>query len=89
MAGVDRRKAAQDLVNAWARTDQSIVKVYAFHLRDVPDNQPSGFLILSGSSPPVERIEPFGFRATLEVPFPTRIAEAPSEGFEARKAESL
>ena len=84
---VDRRKTAQKLVNAWARSDRSIVRVLAFHLLAQEQDQPAEFLILSGSSPHTDRVEPFGFRATLDVPFPTRIAEVAADEFEQRKAE--
>lgn len=84
---MDRSEAAKKLVEAWAASDASITKVYALHLTTDDDDEPAGLLIVSGTSPPADRAHPFGFRATKDVPFPTRIAEVPDDHFGARAAE--
>jgi len=81
----DRRRQAQMLVDAWLRDDDTLVRVYAFHLLVDRDDAPAEFLIVSGSALPTGRVEPFGFGPSSVVPFPTRIAEVPSDEFEERK----
>lgn len=83
----DRRPAAKTLVNNWARDDSDLVKVYAFHLTDVGDAQPSEFLIVSGSSTSVDRVFAFGFGPTADVPFPMQIAEVSPEDLAEKQAE--
>ncbi len=84
---MDRSEAARKLVEAWAASDNSITSVYVFHLAAASDDEPTGFLIVSGTSPPADRAHAFGFRATKDVPFPTRIAEVPADHFGARVEE--
>lgn len=85
---VDRRRQAQQLVNAWGRDDAELVKVYGFHLIAAADNDPVEFLIVSGSAMPTGSVEPFGFGPSKDVPFPTRIAEVPATEFEEKKSET-
>lgn len=83
----DRRPVARTLVNNWARDDSDLVKVYAFHLSNVADAQPSEFLIVSGSSTPVDRVFAFGFGPTADVPFPIQIAEVSQEDLEKKQTD--
>ncbi len=84
---VDRRKQAQQLVNAWGRDDAELVKVYGFHIVAPKEDEPAEFLIVSGSAMPTGSVEPFGFGPSKSVPFPTRIAEVPADEFEAKKTQ--
>ena len=82
---VDRGEQAQKLVDAWAKSDDDVKKVFGFHVVADRDDEPVDFLIVSGSAVPSGTVEPFGFGRSKEVPFSTRIATVPEDEFEAKK----
>ncbi len=81
---VDRRKQAQQLVDAWA-DDDDVKKVFGFHVVADREDEPVEFLIVSSSALPTGSVEPFGFGRSKEFPFPTRIASVPDYEFEEKK----